>query len=140
MGCLRCICPDVPGPEAQSSKRLWSVLIYININTDSTFYSDNQCSELIIPLCVKASPVPLYCIFPSPCSASHPSEPSDDLRAVQLPGGLLPAEPSLFGFAPLALDGITAQHLCRCPYHLHLLKTWLMSGQELPDFPHGQTL
>ncbi|XP_034735423.1 inositol hexakisphosphate and diphosphoinositol-pentakisphosphate kinase 2 isoform X3 [Etheostoma cragini] len=69
--------------------------------------------------------------------ARHPTnEPSDELHVVQLLGGL-PAEPALLGFAPLAVDGAIAHHLCHCPYHLPLLKSWLMSGQELPESLHG---
>uniref|UniRef100_A0A8D0AH23 Uncharacterized protein n=1 Tax=Sander lucioperca TaxID=283035 RepID=A0A8D0AH23_SANLU len=60
---------------------------------------------------------------------------SDELHVVQLLGGL-PAEPALLGFAPLAVDGAIAHHLCHCPYHLPLLKSWLMSGQELPESLH----
>lgn len=124
--------------EAQIFKRLRSALICAYSNTDSTFHSDNSCPELIA-LCIEASFVRLYC-FSSPCSASYPSEPSDDLPVVQLPEGLPQVEPALLGFAPLAVDGITAQHLCHCPYHLHLLETWLMSGRELPESLHGQPL
>ncbi|XP_044048642.1 inositol hexakisphosphate and diphosphoinositol-pentakisphosphate kinase 2 isoform X2 [Siniperca chuatsi] len=69
--------------------------------------------------------------------ARHPTnEPSDELRVVQLLVGL-PAEPAPLGFAPPAVDGAMAHHLLHCPYHLHLLKTWLMSGQELPESLHG---
>ncbi|XP_074489972.1 inositol hexakisphosphate and diphosphoinositol-pentakisphosphate kinase 2 isoform X9 [Sebastes fasciatus] len=69
--------------------------------------------------------------------ARHPTnEPSDELHVVQLLGGL-PADPALLGFAPLAVDGAVAQHLRHCPYHLRLLKSWLMSGQELPESLHG---
>lgn len=75
----------------------------------------------------------------SPCSASRPSEPSDELHVAQPLGGL-PAEPALLGFAPLAVDGAIAHHLRHCPYHLRLLKIWLMSGQELPESLHGQPL
>ncbi|XP_034390177.1 inositol hexakisphosphate and diphosphoinositol-pentakisphosphate kinase 2-like isoform X8 [Cyclopterus lumpus] len=71
--------------------------------------------------------------------ARHPTnEPSDELHVVRLPGaGLLPAEPALLGFAPLAVDGVVAHHLIHCPYHLRLLKSWLKSGQELPESLHG---
>ncbi|XP_032379535.1 inositol hexakisphosphate and diphosphoinositol-pentakisphosphate kinase 2 isoform X5 [Etheostoma spectabile] len=69
--------------------------------------------------------------------ARHPTnEPSDELHVVRLLGGL-PAEPARLGFAPLAVDGAIAHHLCHCPYHLPLLKSWLMSGQELPESLHG---
>ncbi|XP_040893710.1 inositol hexakisphosphate and diphosphoinositol-pentakisphosphate kinase 2 isoform X3 [Toxotes jaculatrix] len=81
-------------------------------------------------------------LFPS-CSRQSPEikpasglEPSDKLHVVQLLGGL-PAELALLGFAPLAMDGAMAHHLHHCPYHLRLLKTWLMSGQELPESLHG---
>ncbi|XP_039665125.1 inositol hexakisphosphate and diphosphoinositol-pentakisphosphate kinase 2 isoform X1 [Perca fluviatilis] len=69
--------------------------------------------------------------------ARHPTnEPSDELHVVQLLGGL-PAEPALLGFAPLAVDGAIAHHLCHCPYHRPLFKSWLMTGQELPESLHG---
>ncbi|XP_028287852.1 inositol hexakisphosphate and diphosphoinositol-pentakisphosphate kinase 2-like isoform X2 [Parambassis ranga] len=69
--------------------------------------------------------------------ARHPTnEHSDELHVVQLLGGL-PAEPALQGVAPLAVDRAMAHHLYHCPYHLRLLKTWLMSSQELPDSHHG---
>uniref|UniRef100_A0A3B4VPB2 Uncharacterized protein n=1 Tax=Seriola dumerili TaxID=41447 RepID=A0A3B4VPB2_SERDU len=61
----------------------------------------------------------------------------DELHVVQLLEGL-PAELALPGFAPLAVDRAMAHHLHHCPYHLRLLKTWLMSGQELPESLHGQ--
>ncbi|XP_031715028.1 inositol hexakisphosphate and diphosphoinositol-pentakisphosphate kinase 2 isoform X10 [Anarrhichthys ocellatus] len=63
-------------------------------------------------------------------------EPSDELHVVQLLGGL-PAEASLLGFAPLAVDATVALHLRHCPYHRRLLKSWLRSGQELPESLHG---
>uniref|UniRef100_A0A8C2W8I3 Inositol hexakisphosphate and diphosphoinositol-pentakisphosphate kinase n=1 Tax=Cyclopterus lumpus TaxID=8103 RepID=A0A8C2W8I3_CYCLU len=64
--------------------------------------------------------------------------PPNELHVVRLPGaGLLPAEPALLGFAPLAVDGVVAHHLIHCPYHLRLLKSWLKSGQELPESLHG---
>uniref|UniRef100_A0A3Q1EXH4 Uncharacterized protein n=1 Tax=Acanthochromis polyacanthus TaxID=80966 RepID=A0A3Q1EXH4_9TELE len=53
----------------------------------------------------------------------------NELHVVQLLGGL-PAEPVLLGFAPLAVDVAMAHHLHHCPYHLRLLKTWLMSSQD----------
>ncbi|KAI3371062.1 hypothetical protein L3Q82_023697, partial [Scortum barcoo] len=97
-----------------------------------------RCSFSSVPICCTAPIAPpppplaaLYSLLLSPCSALHPSEPSDELHVVQPLGGL-PAEP-----APLAVDGATAHHLRHCPYHLHLLKTWLMSGQELPESLHG---
>uniref|UniRef100_A0A3B4WHE6 Uncharacterized protein n=1 Tax=Seriola lalandi dorsalis TaxID=1841481 RepID=A0A3B4WHE6_SERLL len=62
---------------------------------------------------------------------------SHELHVVQLLEGL-PAELALLGFAPLAVDRAMAHHLHHCPYHLRLLKTWLMSGQELPESLHGQ--
>ncbi|KAM9352050.1 inositol hexakisphosphate and diphosphoinositol-pentakisphosphate kinase 2 [Symphorus nematophorus] len=69
--------------------------------------------------------------------ARHPTnEPSDEIHVVQPLGGL-PVEPALLGFAPLAVDGAMAHHLRHCPYHLRLLKSWLMSGQELPESLHG---
>ncbi|XP_031714956.1 inositol hexakisphosphate and diphosphoinositol-pentakisphosphate kinase 2 isoform X2 [Anarrhichthys ocellatus] len=69
--------------------------------------------------------------------ARHPTnEPSDELHVVQLLGGL-PAEASLLGFAPLAVDATVALHLRHCPYHRRLLKSWLRSGQELPESLHG---
>ncbi|XP_049429285.1 inositol hexakisphosphate and diphosphoinositol-pentakisphosphate kinase 2 isoform X5 [Epinephelus fuscoguttatus] len=69
--------------------------------------------------------------------ARHPTnEPSDELHVVQRLGGL-PTEPALQGFAPLAVDGAVAHHLRHCPYHLRLLKSWLMSGQELPESLQG---
>ncbi|XP_051237768.1 inositol hexakisphosphate and diphosphoinositol-pentakisphosphate kinase 2 isoform X13 [Dicentrarchus labrax] len=69
--------------------------------------------------------------------ARHPTnEPSDELQVVKLLRGL-PAEPALLGFAPLAVDGAMAHHLRHCPYHLRRLKSWLMSGQELPESLHG---
>ncbi|XP_075945647.1 inositol hexakisphosphate and diphosphoinositol-pentakisphosphate kinase 2 isoform X6 [Anarhichas minor] len=69
--------------------------------------------------------------------ARHPTnEPSDELHVVQLLEGL-PAEASLLGFAPLAVDGTVAHHLRHCPYHRRLLKSWLRSGQELPESLHG---
>lgn len=131
------------------------------IETEYTFYaeflySDTQlckynplrphCSFSSVRICCTA-PItppapplaPLYFLFLSPCSASRPSEPSDELHVVQPLGGL-PAEPALLGFAPLAVDGAIAHHLRHCPYHLRLLKTWLMSSQELPESLHGQPL
>ncbi|XP_029377847.1 inositol hexakisphosphate and diphosphoinositol-pentakisphosphate kinase 2 isoform X1 [Echeneis naucrates] len=61
----------------------------------------------------------------------------DEFPVVQLLEGL-PAELAVLGFAPLAVDGATAHHLHHCPYHLRLFRTWLMSGQELPESLHGQ--
>uniref|UniRef100_A0A8C4DEF5 Inositol hexakisphosphate and diphosphoinositol-pentakisphosphate kinase n=1 Tax=Dicentrarchus labrax TaxID=13489 RepID=A0A8C4DEF5_DICLA len=66
--------------------------------------------------------------------ARHPT--NDELQVVKLLRGL-PAEPALLGFAPLAVDGAMAHHLRHCPYHLRRLKSWLMSGQELPESLHG---
>ncbi|XP_033491040.1 inositol hexakisphosphate and diphosphoinositol-pentakisphosphate kinase 2 isoform X6 [Epinephelus lanceolatus] len=69
--------------------------------------------------------------------ARHPTnEPSDELHVVQQLGGL-PTKLALQGFAPLAVDGAVAHHLRHCPYHLRLLKSWLMSGQELPESLQG---
>ncbi|XP_035805153.2 inositol hexakisphosphate and diphosphoinositol-pentakisphosphate kinase 2 isoform X3 [Amphiprion ocellaris] len=68
--------------------------------------------------------------------ARHPTNEPSELHVVQLLGGL-PAEPVLLGFAPLAVDVAMAHDLHHCPYHLHLLKTWLMSSQELPESLHG---
>uniref|UniRef100_A0AAQ5Y8L7 Inositol hexakisphosphate and diphosphoinositol-pentakisphosphate kinase n=1 Tax=Amphiprion ocellaris TaxID=80972 RepID=A0AAQ5Y8L7_AMPOC len=69
-------------------------------------------------------------------SVSFARHPTNELHVVQLLGGL-PAEPVLLGFAPLAVDVAMAHDLHHCPYHLHLLKTWLMSSQELPESLHG---
>uniref|UniRef100_A0A7N8WU50 Inositol hexakisphosphate and diphosphoinositol-pentakisphosphate kinase n=1 Tax=Mastacembelus armatus TaxID=205130 RepID=A0A7N8WU50_9TELE len=81
-------------------------------------------------------------LFPS-CSRQSPEikpasglEPSDELHVAQLLGGL-PTELTLMGFSPVAVDRAMAHHLHHCPYHLRLLKTWLMSDQELPEFLHG---
>ncbi|TKS73962.1 Inositol hexakisphosphate and diphosphoinositol-pentakisphosphate kinase 1 [Collichthys lucidus] len=63
-------------------------------------------------------------------------EPSDELHVVQLQGGH-PTEPALRGFAPQAVDRAMSHHLDHCPYHLRLLKSCLMSGQELPESLHG---
>ncbi|XP_067357366.1 inositol hexakisphosphate and diphosphoinositol-pentakisphosphate kinase 2 isoform X7 [Channa argus] len=69
--------------------------------------------------------------------ARHPTnEPSDELHVVHLLGGIL-AELTQQGSTPLAVDRAMAHHLHRCPYHLRLLKTWLMSGQELHESLHG---
>ncbi|KAM9754088.1 inositol hexakisphosphate and diphosphoinositol-pentakisphosphate kinase 2 isoform 9-T24 [Menidia menidia] len=46
-------------------------------------------------------------------------------------------ELALLGLTPLSVDGAMAHHLHHCPYHLHLLRTWLMCGQELPKSLHG---
>uniref|UniRef100_A0A8C4I0I7 Inositol hexakisphosphate and diphosphoinositol-pentakisphosphate kinase n=1 Tax=Dicentrarchus labrax TaxID=13489 RepID=A0A8C4I0I7_DICLA len=90
----------------------------------------------VAPITPPAPSSPLYFLFLSSCSASRPSEPSDELQVVKLLRGL-PAEPALLGFAPLAVDGAMAHHLRHCPYHLRRLKSWLMSGQELPESLHG---
>lgn len=102
-------------------------------------------SSVLKPLCCFSS-VPIFCtapitplLFLSPCSASRPSEPSDELHVVHLLQGLL-AEPALRGFAPMAGDGAVAHHLRHCPYHDRLLKTLLNSGQELQESLHGQPL
>ncbi|XP_047451733.1 inositol hexakisphosphate and diphosphoinositol-pentakisphosphate kinase 2 isoform X3 [Mugil cephalus] len=69
--------------------------------------------------------------------ARHPTnEPSEEPHVVQQQGGL-PTEPALLGLVPLAVDGAMTHHLHHCPYHLRLLKSWLMSGQELPESLHG---
>ncbi|MEQ2174447.1 hypothetical protein GOODEAATRI_008067, partial [Goodea atripinnis] len=50
------------------------------------------------------------------------------------------AELALQGFDPVALDRSFSSHLHHCPYHLRLLMTQLMCGQELSECLHGQPL
>uniref|UniRef100_A0A667ZE94 Inositol hexakisphosphate and diphosphoinositol-pentakisphosphate kinase n=1 Tax=Myripristis murdjan TaxID=586833 RepID=A0A667ZE94_9TELE len=69
--------------------------------------------------------------------ARHPTnEPPDEHHVAQMLGGL-PTELALLGFPLLAVDGAIAHHLRHCPYHLRLLKSWLVSGQEFPESLHG---
>ncbi|XP_039665132.1 inositol hexakisphosphate and diphosphoinositol-pentakisphosphate kinase 2 isoform X7 [Perca fluviatilis] len=116
--------------------------------TSPTQSSKGCTSHRLFPSCSRQSPeikpasgLELFSMPPvkrfSVSFARHPTnEPSDELHVVQLLGGL-PAEPALLGFAPLAVDGAIAHHLCHCPYHRPLFKSWLMTGQELPESLHG---
>lgn len=79
--------------------------------------------------CCSSSCCTVLLLLLSPSSASHPSEPSDEL-----------AELTQLELVPLTVDGALAHHLQHCPYHLRLLKTQLMCGQELPECLYGQPL
>ncbi|XP_056138564.1 inositol hexakisphosphate and diphosphoinositol-pentakisphosphate kinase 2 [Lampris incognitus] len=58
--------------------------------------------------------------------ARHPTnEPSDQM-----------VELTLSGSPPLAVDRAMAAHLHHCPYHLHHLKNWQVSGQD-PECLYG---
>eukprot|EP00063_Salmo_salar_P005376 XP_013980211.1 PREDICTED: inositol hexakisphosphate and diphosphoinositol-pentakisphosphate kinase 1 isoform X4 [Salmo salar] len=68
--------------------------------------------------------------------ARHPTnEPLDEHLVAQLLKGLV-TDPALL-CCP-SLDRAMAHHLHQCPYHLRLLRNWLVSGQDLPECLHGQ--
>eukprot|EP00063_Salmo_salar_P005379 XP_013980214.1 PREDICTED: inositol hexakisphosphate and diphosphoinositol-pentakisphosphate kinase 1 isoform X7 [Salmo salar] len=62
-------------------------------------------------------------------------EPLDEHLVAQLLKGLV-TDPALL-CCP-SLDRAMAHHLHQCPYHLRLLRNWLVSGQDLPECLHGQ--
>eukprot|EP00063_Salmo_salar_P005380 XP_013980215.1 PREDICTED: inositol hexakisphosphate and diphosphoinositol-pentakisphosphate kinase 1 isoform X8 [Salmo salar] len=67
--------------------------------------------------------------------ARHPTnEPLDEHLVAQLLKGLV-TDPALL-CCP-SLDRAMAHHLHQCPYHLRLLRNWLVSGQDLPECLHG---
>uniref|UniRef100_A0A8C8J6R4 Inositol hexakisphosphate and diphosphoinositol-pentakisphosphate kinase n=1 Tax=Oncorhynchus tshawytscha TaxID=74940 RepID=A0A8C8J6R4_ONCTS len=70
--------------------------------------------------------------------ARHPTnEPLDEHLVAQLLKGLV-TDPALLCYPPLAsLDRAMAHHLHQCPYHLRLLRNWLVSGQDLPECLYG---
>uniref|UniRef100_A0A8C7RZR8 Inositol hexakisphosphate and diphosphoinositol-pentakisphosphate kinase n=1 Tax=Oncorhynchus mykiss TaxID=8022 RepID=A0A8C7RZR8_ONCMY len=83
-----------------------------------------------------------YRLFPS-CSRQSPEikptglEPLDEHLVAQLLKGLV-TDPALLCCPPLAsLDRAMAHHLHQCPYHLRLLRNWLVSGQDLPECLYG---
>ncbi|XP_042157223.1 inositol hexakisphosphate and diphosphoinositol-pentakisphosphate kinase 1-like isoform X6 [Oncorhynchus tshawytscha] len=64
-------------------------------------------------------------------------EPLDEHLVAQLLKGLV-TDPALLCYPPLAsLDRAMAHHLHQCPYHLRLLRNWLVSGQDLPECLYG---
>ncbi|XP_055790773.1 inositol hexakisphosphate and diphosphoinositol-pentakisphosphate kinase 2-like isoform X10 [Salvelinus fontinalis] len=70
--------------------------------------------------------------------ARHPTNESlDEHLVAQLLKGLV-TDPALLCCPPLAsLDRAMAHHLHQCPYHLRLLRNWLVSGQDLPECIYG---
>ncbi|XP_046889296.1 inositol hexakisphosphate and diphosphoinositol-pentakisphosphate kinase 2-like isoform X4 [Hypomesus transpacificus] len=82
-----------------------------------------------------------YRLFPS-CSRQSPEvkqtgpEPLEEHHVTQLLR-VLSHDLTLPGGAPLALDRAMAQHLLQCPYHLRLLRNWLLSGQDPPECLYG---
>ena len=77
---------------------------------------------------IPSDPPPLCSLLPR--SASSSSEPLEEHHVTQLLR-VLSHDLTLPGGAPLALDRAMAQHLLQCPYHLRLLRNWLLSGQDL---------
>ncbi|XP_028971172.2 inositol hexakisphosphate and diphosphoinositol-pentakisphosphate kinase 2 isoform X5 [Esox lucius] len=70
--------------------------------------------------------------------ARHPTnEPLDEHHVAQLLRRLSNDPALLFCPALPSLDRAMTQHLHQCPYHLRLLRNWLVSGQDLPECLYG---